>query len=79
MNVCMVGYGMMGTWHSESLKNHDCVLHTLVGHNAEIVLILVFRLVIGEQVRPSKRSTISKEEIDSVSMATLRRVVLEAA
>lgn len=35
MNVCMVGYGMIGTWHSESLKDYDCVLHTLVGHNAE--------------------------------------------
>lgn len=35
MNVCMIGYGMMGTWHSESLRNQDCVLHTLVGHNAQ--------------------------------------------
>lgn len=31
MNVCMVGYGMMGTWHSEALKTTDAVLHTLVG------------------------------------------------
>ncbi|WP_416329220.1 Gfo/Idh/MocA family protein [Raoultella planticola] len=35
MNICMVGYGMMGAWHSDSLQNHNCVLHTLVGHNAE--------------------------------------------
>ena len=66
MNVCMVGYGMMGTWHSESLKNHDCVLHTLVGHNAEIVLILVFRLVIGEQMidvlGPEKRRRRTTQE-----------------
>lgn len=27
----MVGHGMMGTWHSYSLKDEDCVLHTLVG------------------------------------------------
>ncbi len=31
MNVCMVGYGMMGPWHSEALKATDAVLHTLVG------------------------------------------------
>jgi 2-hydroxy-4-carboxymuconate semialdehyde hemiacetal dehydrogenase len=31
----MVGHGMMGTWHSDSLKDYDCVLHTLVGREAE--------------------------------------------
>ncbi len=31
MNACMVGYGMMGPWHSEALKATDAVLHTLVG------------------------------------------------
>ncbi|MBV8568531.1 MAG: Gfo/Idh/MocA family oxidoreductase [Methylobacteriaceae bacterium] len=31
MNVCMVGHGMMGTWHSQNLKRMDCRLHTLVG------------------------------------------------
>lgn len=35
MNICMVGHGMMGTWHSESLQKYDCVLHSLVGHVAE--------------------------------------------
>lgn len=35
MNVCMVGYGMMGTWHSESLRKQDCVLHTLVGPDTQ--------------------------------------------
>lgn len=33
MNICMVGHGMMGTWHSDSLKAHDCTLHTLVGRD----------------------------------------------
>ncbi|MEP7084776.1 MAG: Gfo/Idh/MocA family oxidoreductase, partial [Betaproteobacteria bacterium] len=35
MNVCMVGYGMMGVWHSDSLRNTDAHLHTLVGRRAE--------------------------------------------
>ena len=27
MNICMVGYGMMGVWHSEALKaERDAVL-----------------------------------------------------
>ena len=35
MNVCMVGYGMMGQWHSEALKQTDAVLHTVVGRREE--------------------------------------------
>lgn len=35
MNVCMVGYGMMGVWHSEALRRGDAVLHTLVGRRPE--------------------------------------------
>ncbi len=35
LNVCMVGYGMMGQWHSEALKKTDAVLHTLVGRRAD--------------------------------------------
>ena len=35
MNVCMVGYGMMGVWHSEALKRTDAVLHTVVGRRPE--------------------------------------------
>jgi 2-hydroxy-4-carboxymuconate semialdehyde hemiacetal dehydrogenase len=32
LNVCMVGHGMMGVWHSEALKRvPDCQLHTVVG------------------------------------------------
>lgn len=31
MNICVVGHGMMGTWHSDALLEADCVLHTLVG------------------------------------------------
>src|SRR5262249_24895178 len=35
LNVCMVGYGMMGQWHSEALKRTDAVLHTVVGRGEE--------------------------------------------
>jgi 2-hydroxy-4-carboxymuconate semialdehyde hemiacetal dehydrogenase len=35
MNVCMVGYGMMGAWHSEALQRTDAALHTLVGRRPE--------------------------------------------
>ncbi len=35
MNVCMVGYGMMGVWHSEALRHTDAVLHTLVGRRPD--------------------------------------------
>lgn len=32
LNVCMVGHGMMGIWHSEAMRNLDgCQLHTVVG------------------------------------------------
>jgi 2-hydroxy-4-carboxymuconate semialdehyde hemiacetal dehydrogenase len=35
MNVCMVGYGMMGVWHSEALLGAGAVLHTVVGRRPE--------------------------------------------
>src|SRR5688572_20073695 len=35
VNVCMVGHGMMGIWHSEALlREPDCQLHTVVGRPA---------------------------------------------
>ncbi len=35
MNICMIGHGMMGNWHSQALAGHGCVLHTLVGRREE--------------------------------------------
>jgi 2-hydroxy-4-carboxymuconate semialdehyde hemiacetal dehydrogenase len=35
MNVCMVGYGMMGVWHSDALRNTDARLHTAVGRRTD--------------------------------------------
>lgn len=34
-NVCMVGHGMMGVWHSEGLADTECTLHTVVGRRPE--------------------------------------------
>jgi 2-hydroxy-4-carboxymuconate semialdehyde hemiacetal dehydrogenase len=31
LNVCMIGHGMMGIWHSEALRRAHCQLHTVVG------------------------------------------------
>ncbi len=30
-NICMIGHGMMGVWHSEALQDQPCRLHTVVG------------------------------------------------
>jgi 2-hydroxy-4-carboxymuconate semialdehyde hemiacetal dehydrogenase len=35
MNICMVGYGMMGQWHSAALQKTDAVVHTVVGRRPE--------------------------------------------
>jgi 2-hydroxy-4-carboxymuconate semialdehyde hemiacetal dehydrogenase len=35
MNICMVGYGMMGVWHSDALGSLDVCLHTVVGRRPE--------------------------------------------
>ncbi|GHD45573.1 hypothetical protein GCM10017083_13670 [Thalassobaculum fulvum] len=35
MNICMVGYGMMGVWHSDALIGRDARFHTLVGRRPE--------------------------------------------
>ncbi len=34
-NICTVGYGMMGRWHTEALKNSGSTLRTLVGRRPE--------------------------------------------
>jgi len=36
MNICMVGYGMMGVWHSDALLGEDCSFHTLVGRRPDM-------------------------------------------
>ncbi len=36
-NLCMVGYGMMGVWHSEGLRDAEVTLHTAVGPKTDKV------------------------------------------
>src|SRR6187549_3758373 len=35
MNVCMVGHGMMGEWHSRALGAAEAVPYTVIGRRAE--------------------------------------------
>jgi 2-hydroxy-4-carboxymuconate semialdehyde hemiacetal dehydrogenase len=35
LNICMIGHGMMGVWHSEALAGTGANLHTLVGRRPE--------------------------------------------
>ncbi len=70
MNICMVGYGMMGVWHSEALLNMGgVVLHTVVGRRADAAQAFAERF-------GYRRWTLSLEEaltdpgIDAVILAT---------
>ncbi|GAN81208.1 Gfo/Idh/MocA family protein [Acidocella aminolytica] len=37
-NICLIGHGMMGIWHSEALQGHpDVRLHTVVGKDLQSV------------------------------------------
>lgn len=55
MNVCMVGYGMMGSWHSEALKKCGVTLHTVVGRRPDAAAEFAQRF-------GYKRSTVSFDE-----------------
>lgn len=35
MNICVVGYGMMGAVHAKALQSTGCVLHTIVGRRPQ--------------------------------------------
>jgi len=78
MNVCMVGYGMMGVWHSEALKQTDAVLHTVVGRRPEAAAEFAQRF-------GYRRWTVSLEEaladkgIDIVVIASPSEVHVEQA
>ena len=69
MNVGMVGYGMMGDWHSQALLDAGATLHTLVGRRAEAAETFAARY-------GYRRWTISLDEaladpaLDAVILAT---------
>lgn len=69
MNVCMVGYGMMGVWHSEALLKEGAVLHTLVGRRPEAARELAERYGYRKWT-VSLDEALSDPELDIVILAT---------
>ncbi|HEX6142938.1 MAG TPA: Gfo/Idh/MocA family oxidoreductase [Geminicoccaceae bacterium] len=70
MNVCMVGYGMMGVWHSEALRNEDgVVLHTAVGRREEGVKEFARRYGYGKWTT-SLDEALADPEIEVVVLAS---------
>jgi 2-hydroxy-4-carboxymuconate semialdehyde hemiacetal dehydrogenase len=69
MNVCMVGYGMMGVWHSEALKRTDATLHTLVGRRAEAASEFALRHGYGKWTT-SLEEALADPAIDMVVLAS---------
>ncbi|MGI8726430.1 MAG: Gfo/Idh/MocA family protein [Solirubrobacterales bacterium] len=70
MNVCMVGYGMMGVWHSEALRNEpDVTLRTAVGRREEAVGEFARRYGYGRWTT-SLDQALADPEVDVVVLAS---------
>ena len=70
MNICMVGYGMMGVWHSEALlKEQGVVLHTAVGRRAEGTREFAERFGYRKWTL-SLKDALADPEVDIVILAT---------
>ncbi len=69
MNVCMVGYGMMGVWHSEALRRADAVLHTAVGRRPEATEAFAARYGYRRWTT-SLPEALADPEVDVVVLAT---------
>ena len=70
MNLCMVGYGMMGVWHSEALATRpDAKLHTLVGRRADAAAEFAARHGY-RRATVSLASALADPEIDAVILAS---------
>ena len=68
--VCMIGHGMMGTWHSAALKDRaGCVLHTIVGKEREPVSEFAKRHNY-QKVSIDWRAAINDPEINAVIIAS---------
>ena len=78
MNICMVGYGMMGVWHSDALKEIDCRLHTLVGRREEPTAEFAGRYGYGRWT-VDFADALADEEIDIVILATPSEMHAEGA
>ena len=69
LNICMVGYGMMGDWHSAALERHNVVLHTLVGRRAEAAGEFAARYGY-RHVKTSLDAALADPEIDAVVLGS---------
>lgn len=69
MNVAMVGYGMMGGWHSEALLQTAAVLHTAVGRRREMTEAFAARYAY-RHVATDLATVLADPAIDAVILAT---------
>jgi 2-hydroxy-4-carboxymuconate semialdehyde hemiacetal dehydrogenase len=70
MNICMVGYGMMGVWHSDALAaSPGVVLHTIVGRRADATAEFAARYGYRKWT-DSLATALADPEIDAVILAT---------
>ena len=56
MKVCVVGYGMVGEWHSRAVRDMGAELHTLVGRPP---------LASGPSVLPARRVQAVQDDWDA--------------
>lgn len=68
MNICMIGHGMMGRWHSETLAVADCTMHTVIGRRAEPTA--AFAKEMGYRNWTTDLAVLSDPEIDAVIVAS---------
>ena len=69
MNVCMVGHGMMGVWHSEALLAAGASLHTIVGRRQEAAQEFATRYGY-RKATTSLAAALADPEVDIVILGT---------
>lgn len=78
MNICLIGYGMMGDWHSKVLQQQDCCLHTLVGRRSEPAREFASRYGFRKWTT-DLREALAQTEIDAVIIASPSALHAETA
>ena len=70
INICMVGYGMMGVWHSDALRGWaGVVLHTVVGRRADATREFAARYGYAKWSL-SLAEALADPDVDAVILAT---------
>ena len=69
MNVCLVGHGMMGVWHSNALEGTGAVPHTIVGRREEATADFARRRGFARWTT-SLEDALADDAIDAVILAT---------